>query len=105
MSGRSIAWVNSAAGPSNIQNVTNTPTARKAMSFTSDSAATASIRPSWCSVASIWRVPNSTAKAAIDSATNSAMSPTTGMLAAMSGRTSPMMVPSDADTALSWSAM
>ena len=54
------------------------PTARKATSLTIDSAAIASIRPSWCSVASMWRVPNSTAKAAIDSATNSAMSPSSG---------------------------
>ena len=54
------------------------PTARKAMSLTIDSAAIASINPSWCSVASMWRVPNSTAKAAIDKATNNAMSPSTG---------------------------
>ena len=37
---------NSATGPSNIQKVTNTPTATKATSLTIDSVAIASIRPS-----------------------------------------------------------
>ena len=53
-----------------MKKVTKTPTARKATSLTIDSAAIASIRPCWCSVASMWRVPNSTAKVAIASATN-----------------------------------
>ena len=66
VSGCSSARANSATGPSNIQNVTNMPTARNATSLTIDSVAIASIRPSWCSVASMWRVPNSTAKAAIE---------------------------------------
>ncbi len=44
--GRCIASLTSASGPSNIQNVTKMPTARNATSFTIDSAATASIRPS-----------------------------------------------------------
>ena len=46
VAGRSIACENSAVGPSNIQNVTNTPTARKATSLTINSAAIASISPS-----------------------------------------------------------
>ena len=44
--GRCIASLNSATGPSNIQNVTKMPTARNATSLTIDSVATASIRPS-----------------------------------------------------------
>ena len=96
---------NSAPGPPNIQNVTKMPTARKANSLTIDSVATASIKPSWCSVASIWRVPNSTAKVAIDIATNSAMSPSTGWVTSELGAMWPMMVSSEDDTALSWSAM
>ena len=84
--------------------VTNTPTARKAISLTIDSAAIASIKPSWCSVASVWRVPNSTAKVAIASATNSATSPSSGG-AAPPGDASAKMVETEADTALSCSAM
>ena len=53
----------------------NTPMATKASSFTSDSSATASTMPRWCSVASIWRVPNRIANAASSSATYSAGSP------------------------------
>ena len=71
-------WINSCG--SNIQKVTKAPTARKATSFTMDSAATATIRPCWCSVASACRVPNSTANTAIASVTISAMSPKIGML-------------------------
>ena len=67
--GRSRACANSESGPSNIQNVTNTPTPTKATSLTIDSVAIASINPSWCSVASIWRVPKRTAKIAIATAT------------------------------------
>src|SRR5438477_526375 len=78
-SGLFIARSASSTGP-NIQNVTNAPAAIKATSFTMDSVATASIRPCWCSVASVWRVPNSTAKAAIAKVTVSAMSPTIGIL-------------------------
>ena len=44
--GCSNARANSATGPSNIQNVTNTPTATKATSLTIDSVAIASIKPS-----------------------------------------------------------
>jgi hypothetical protein len=69
VSGRSRARANSDSGPSNIQNVTNTPTPTNATSLTIDSVAIASISPSWCSVASMWRVPKSTAKIAIASAT------------------------------------
>ena len=81
------------------------PTARKANSLTIDSVAIASIKPSWCSVASIWRVPNSTAKVAIDSATNSAMSPSSGCVTPVPGVICARMVSSDDDTALSCSAM
>ena len=73
-------------GPPNIQKVMKMPTARKATSLTIDSVAIASIRPSWCSVASIWRVPNSTAKVAIDIATNSAMSPSSGLATPLPAR-------------------
>ena len=37
VSGRSSAWAKSNRGPSNIQNVTNTPTPTKATSLTIDS--------------------------------------------------------------------
>ena len=94
-----------APGPSNIQKVTKMPTAKKANSLTSDSVAIASIKPSWCSVASMWRVPNSTAKVAIDSATNSAMSPRSGCAAPLPPEICAMMVSSEPDTALSCSAM
>ena len=63
----------------NIQNVTKMPAARKAIILMMDSVATASINPCWCSVASVCRVPNSTAKAAIASVTISAMSPAIGI--------------------------
>ncbi|OIQ73215.1 hypothetical protein GALL_451480 [mine drainage metagenome] len=63
----------------NIQKVTNAPAAIKATSLTIDSVATASISPCWCSVASVWRVPNSTANAAIASVAVSAISPMIGI--------------------------
>ena len=44
--GSASARANSAKGPWNMTNVTNTPTARKAISLTIDSAAIASIKPS-----------------------------------------------------------
>ena len=50
----------------------NSPTTTMAASLTSDSTAMASIMPWWCSVASTWRVPNSAANKAINSATYSA---------------------------------
>ncbi len=46
ISGRCIAWPNSATGPSNMTKVTNTPTATKAISLMSDSPAIANINPS-----------------------------------------------------------
>ena len=76
VSGRSKARATNVAGPPNTAKVTKAPTAMKATSLTIDSVAIASIRPSWCSVASIWRVPNSTANAAMASATKNARSPT-----------------------------
>ena len=100
-----LAASNSAPGPPNIQKVTKMPTARNANSLTIDSVAIASIKPSWCSVASIWRVPNSTAKVAIDSATNSAMSPSSGCVAPPRGVIWARMVSSENDTALSCSAI
>ncbi|MNC84813.1 hypothetical protein D3C83_03810 [compost metagenome] len=50
--------------PSYIQNVTNSPTAMKAASLTTDSNAIAATSPSWRSVASRWRVPKRMVKAA-----------------------------------------
>ncbi len=87
----------------NIQKVTKAPAARKATSLTMDSVATASIRPCWCSVASVWRVPNSTANAAIASVTTSAMSPMIGI--EENSLSSPRIVSSEDATALSCSAM
>ncbi len=52
--------------------IANMPIARNASSFTSDSSATASTMPRWCSVASIWRVPNRMANSASSAATYSA---------------------------------
>ncbi len=105
VAGCARAASSSAPGPPNIQKVTKMPTAKKANSLTSDSVAIASIKPSWCSVASMWRVPNSTAKVAIDSATNSAMSPSIGLATPLPGEICAMMVSSEPDTALSCSAM
>ena len=51
------------------------------------------------------RVPNSTAKIAIENATNSAMSPSSGRVVPALGMTWAMMVSSENDTALSCSAM
>ena len=87
----------------NIQKVTKAPAARKATSLMIDSVATASIRPCWCSVASVWRVPNSTANTAIASVTTSAMSPMIGI--EENALSSLRMVSSDEDIALSWSAI
>ena len=87
----------------NIQKVTKAPAVRNATSLTMDSVATASIRPCWCSVASVWRVPNSTAKAAIASVTTSAMSPMIGI--EENSLSSPSIVSSEDATALSCSAM
>ena len=87
----------------NIQKVTKMPTARKATSLTMDSVAIASIRPCWCSVASAWRVPNSTANTAIASITISAMSPMIGIWE--KSLSSLRMVSSEEAIALSCSAM
>ena len=64
---RGLCWTRSKNPPKppNTEKMTKKPTARKAASLTRDSAATATIRPSWCSVASMWRVPNRTANVAI----------------------------------------
>ncbi len=48
------------------------------MSFTRDSKATAATMPSWCSEASMWRVPKRIAKIAMTSATQSAVSASSG---------------------------
>ena len=100
-----IAASISALGPPYIQKVTKMPTARNANSLTIDSVAIASIRPSWCSVASIWRVPNSTANIAIANATNNEMSPNSGRMPPLPALRCDRMVSSEADTALSCSAM
>ena len=63
------------------QNMANTPIATSATSLTSDSSATASIRPGRCSVASTCRVPKRIANSAISAATYSAGSPQTEALA------------------------
>ena len=52
----------------------NEPTARKAASLITDSAAMASISPCWCSVASACRVPNRMANNAMAPATINAVS-------------------------------
>jgi hypothetical protein len=61
-------------GPSNRNSTTAPPTSRNTAILTSDSSATARISPSWCSVASAWRVPNRIAKTDRNSATISEMS-------------------------------
>ena len=66
------------AGLSNRKNVAMVPTARNAASLTTDSTATARTSPSWCSVASACRVPNSEANTASSIATTSEMSLTNG---------------------------
>ena len=68
-SGTAIARSNRSAGPANRPQVTNTPTARNASSLTTDSKAIASTMPSWRSVLSRWRVPNTIVKPASASAT------------------------------------
>ena len=88
--------------PPNTENTTKMPTVRNAASLTMDSAATATISPSWCSVASMWRVPNSTAKAAIASAITRAVS--MRRLNSCSG-SAPSRVVTDSATALSCSAI
>ena len=87
----------------NIQKVTKAPAAMKATSLTMDSVATASIKPCWCSVASVWRVPNSTANTAMASVTTSAMSPMIGI--EENAWSSLRMVSSEEAIALSWSAI
>ncbi len=74
-----------------------------ATSLTINSVATASIRPCWCSVASVWRVPNSTANTAIASVTISAMSPMIGI--EENAWSSLKMVSSEEAVALSCSAI
>ena len=105
VSGCAMACLNNAHGPSNITNVTNTPTATNATSLMIDSVATASISPSWCSVASMWRVPNSMAKAAMVRATNNAISPSSDSIAPVCAVVWARIAPSEDDTALSCSAM
>ena len=105
VSGRAIASRNSPHGPSNITKVTNTPTATKAISLMINSVAIASIKPSWCSAASMWRVPNSMANAAMVSAMNSARSPSAGSIAPVAAPVWARIAPSEDDTALSCSAM
>jgi hypothetical protein len=76
--GSSRERVKTSRNPSNMPQVTNAPTARKATSFTSDSKAIAATIPSCRSEASRWRVPNMMVKAARMSAAYSAVSPRNG---------------------------
>ena len=61
-----LMWWLKSPMPSNKLKVTNTPTATNATSLTIDSKAMANTIPRWCSLVSIWRVPNKMAKAAIN---------------------------------------
>ena len=63
------------------------PTARKAASLTRDSKAMAATRPSWRSLASMWRVPKRMVKMASSRATTKAVSCQIGWVAAGSGMT------------------
>ena len=75
--------------PSYSPQATNRPTAKKAASLTTDSNAIAATSPSWRSVVSMWRVPNSTANAISASAAYSVVSAHTGCSATRtSGETS-----------------
>ena len=88
--------------PPNTEKTTKNPTVRNAASLTRDSAATATIRPSWCSVASIWRVPNRTANVAIVNAMMKAVS--VGRLRCWSER-EPSSASTEMATAFSCSAI
>ena len=63
-SGSSRARANRSPRPSNRPQTTNTPTAMKATSLTTDSKATAATMPSWRSVLSRWRAPKTMVKPA-----------------------------------------
>ena len=82
------------------------PTIRKAAILTTDSAAIASISPSWCSVASICLVPNRIANTAIVMAMMKVRSPS-GSPLEMNGAVpvGPMTVVIDCETAFSCSAI
>ncbi len=72
--------------PPNTFQVTNTPTAKNANSLISDSKAIARNKPSWCSVASIWRVPNKIVNTAKARATKKAVSEKTGVKEPLVGK-------------------
>ena len=93
--------------PPIMPNTTKAPTARKAMSFTIDSTAIARIMPSWCSVVSMWRVPNRMAKTPMVSTTNSdnPSSPVEGVRMSRVHCGSETSAPSATATALSWIEM
>ena len=74
IAGTSRTRCHMSTGPSKIANRQNRPMITNATSLMKDSKLTASISPDWCSVASIWRVPNSSVKIAIRVATTRAMS-------------------------------
>ncbi len=94
--------------PPKAPQVTKTPTARNAISLTTDSNAIARIMPSWCSVASIWRVPNRIANRARIRDAISAVSLHGGRLAVGEGMTMAGYWSSTrklVETAFSWRAM
>ena len=72
-SGCAMARAKRSPGPLNSPQVTKMPTARKARTLTTDSAAMAATMPSWRSVLSRWRVPKAIVKPASTSATIRAM--------------------------------
>ena len=73
-SGTARARSSSGPGPPNSANTTYRPTARKATSLTTLSAAMAATMPSWRSAVSRWRVPKAMVKPASASATYSVLS-------------------------------
>ena len=75
-SGRAAASIRAAmsAGPLATNQTTNTPTARRATSFTTASTAMAVTTPAWRSLASSLRVPNRIVNSASPAATQTAVS-------------------------------
>jgi hypothetical protein len=75
------------------------------MSLTTDSIAIARMSPSWCSVASVCRVPKMTAKVASSKATSSEISSTKKVLRIASMALASTMADSELETAFSCSAI
>ena len=100
-----VAACNRSQGPSNITNITVSPISENASSLTRDSIAMARIRPSWCSVASVCRVPKMAAKAASTSVTKKEMSDRKKVSVTRFNCSTSTITATDEDTALSCSAM